>query len=113
MEIKEKSNINYITLSPVGELDANSSVHLDEKINKTIAEGNLNIHVDCSEVTYISSAGLGVFISYLDHLKSHNGKLVLSNLKPNVYDVFDLLGLNQLVEIVDSGEEIDQYFIAE
>ncbi|MEZ4825889.1 MAG: STAS domain-containing protein [Bacteroidia bacterium] len=110
MEIREQIHENFITLSPVGELDANSSIHLDEKISSMIQNGKINIHVDCRDVSYMSSAGLGVFISHLDELSAKSGKLVLSDLNPGVFDVFDLLGLNQLVTIADKGDDIGKYF---
>lgn len=110
MEIKEEVREKFTTLSPVGELDANSSIHLDEKISAMISGGKVNIHIDCRDVSYMSSAGLGVFISHLDEISGQNGLMVISNLNPTVYDVFELLGLNQLVTIAGEGEEIAHYF---
>ena len=110
MEIKEKITNDYISLFPIGELDANSSIGLDERIAELIENKQYKIHVDLIDVTYISSAGLGVFISHLDILKSNNGKLVLSHLNDSVRDVFNLLGLDQLVTIAKKDEEIDSYF---
>ncbi|MDX2248594.1 MAG: STAS domain-containing protein [Bacteroidia bacterium] len=110
MEIREQINENYTTLCPVGELDANSSIHLDEKISSLIQNGKVHIHVDCRDVSYMSSAGLGVFISHLEEISARSGKLILSNLNPGVFDVFDLLGLNQLVTIAEDGDDIGKYF---
>ncbi|MCB0838092.1 MAG: STAS domain-containing protein [Bacteroidetes bacterium] len=110
MEIKEEIKQAYISLFPCGELDANSSIDLDERIAELIEKGQYNIHVNLEDVTYISSAGLGVFISHLDILNTHNGKMVLSNLTESVEYAFNLLGLNQLITIAKEGEEIDLYF---
>lgn len=110
MEIKELAHDKYISLIPVGDLDANSSIHLDEKIRDLIDNQKVNIHVDCSQIPFMSSAGLGVFISYLDELKAEGGQLVVSHLAENVKDVFDLLGLNQLVPIAQDADEVNTYF---
>ncbi len=104
MEIKQTSQDTYITLQPIGELDANSSVILDEVIQKLIENNQVNIHVNFRDVEYISSAGMGVFISYIDEIKSKGGKIVLSTMSENVKDVFELLGLNQIIPIVDQAE---------
>ncbi len=104
MEIKQTSEDKYITLQPKGELDANSSVHLDEVIQKLIENDQVNIHVNFQDVEYISSAGMGVFISYIDEIKHKGGKIILSQLSENVKDVFELLGLNQIIPIVDQAE---------
>ena len=110
MEIKEENKQGYVTLTPVGEIDANSSVDLDEKMEELIGDGRLQIHVNMEETNYISSAGLGVFVSRLDELNVLKGKLVLSSLQENVKDVFELLGLTQLITIVEDDSEVATYF---
>ena len=110
MEIKMSQDQAYVTLQPIGDLDANSSVHLDEMIRELIGEDQVNIHVDFSKINYISSAGMGVFISYLDEINGKGGKIVLSQMKENVLDVFNLLGLNQLLTIVGEPDEVATVF---
>ncbi len=112
MEIREQVEAGFITLVPEGELDANSSVYLDAKISALLEAGKVNLHIDFSEVNYISSAGLGVFISYLDELKRKDGKLVISQVAHNVRDVFAILGLDRLLTIVDAEEGVAPYFDA-
>ena len=112
MEIREQEHSTYITLSPVGDLDANSSVFLDEKIQGLLDNQQYKIHVDAGDIPYISSAGLGVFISHVDELTRQGGKFVVSNLAPNVAEVFKILGLDQLENLVllDEGKSVETYF---
>lgn len=100
MQIISTDHPQYITIAPQGELDANSSIQLDEFLMKVVSQGKVNLHIQCAGITYISSAGLGVFISYLDELQQRNGKFVFSNMSEAVTDVMDLLGLNQLITVV-------------
>ncbi|MEQ8238316.1 MAG: STAS domain-containing protein [Cyclobacteriaceae bacterium] len=51
------------------------------------------------------TAALGVFISYLEELKTKNIKFVLFGLQPAVKEVFDILGLNQIMNIVVTKED--------
>jgi anti-sigma B factor antagonist len=104
MEIREFQEPGYITLQPVGDLDAQSSIDMDSCVRKHIDSGNVNLHVDGRDLAYISSAGLGVFISHLDEVESAGGQVVFSNLSEEVKDVFDLLGLSRLVTIVTKSE---------
>ncbi|MCI4666790.1 MAG: STAS domain-containing protein [Bacteroidia bacterium] len=109
MNIHKESHddCDYVTLIPEGELDANSSVFLDEKVREIIDAKTYNIHVEMGRIEYISSAGLGVFISYVEELSSHNGKFVLTKLPENVKEVFTILGLHQLDNLVlveDDGD---------
>lgn len=103
---------NYASLIPTGELDANSSVFLDEKVRELIDKGIFNIHVQMDRIEYISSAGLGVFISYVEELSAHQGKFVLTKLPKNVKEVFTILGLHQLdnLVLVDDDGDPCSYF---
>lgn len=111
MEIRQTEEDHFITLQPKGELDANSSVQLDSVIRKLVDAGKVNIHVDFGGISYISSAGMGVFISYLEEIQALNGKIVLSHMSESVYDVFDLLGLNQLISIVSDLQAAKKEFV--
>jgi anti-sigma B factor antagonist len=53
----------------IGEIDASSSIELDLTIAKSVGEGHRKILIDCHALEYISSAGLGVFMSYIDEFK--------------------------------------------
>ncbi len=48
-----------------GDLDASSSVLLDDIIRDGLRRNPLSVCVDCAGLKYISPAGLGVFISNL------------------------------------------------
>lgn len=87
----------------VGEIDASSSIQLDNAI-KSAFETEKRIMVDLSGLEYISSAGLGVFVSHLEDIRS-GINLVLYGLSESVFQVFDLLGLPQLLEISRTEEE--------
>jgi anti-sigma B factor antagonist len=83
----------------IGEIDASSSIELDLAIAKSVGEGFKKILVDCSGLEYISSAGLGVFMSYIEELKDKNINLVLYGLKARVLNTFSILGLADLLNI--------------
>ena len=90
----------YSTLLLQGEVDASNSVSLDEAITELVSSGAQNILIDGSQLEYISSAGLGVFISHLDDLKAYGGKFVFYGMNVTVYNVFEILGLHTIMEIV-------------
>ncbi|MDX1905907.1 MAG: STAS domain-containing protein [Bacteroidia bacterium] len=112
MEIKEVQHERFISLIPVGDLDANSSVYLDDHISRLVASQQVQIHVDFTDVHYISSAGLGVFASHLEELSQHGGQFVLSGMADNIREVFLLLGLDRLdrLTIVANNQQVQEYF---
>jgi anti-sigma B factor antagonist len=92
-----------------GEVDASSSIELDNAMNEALKSGHSRIMIDCTKLEYISSAGLGVFMSYLEEIKKKNTSLVIYGLHPKVSHVFEILGLNQLFEIRDTRQEAEAY----
>ena len=83
----------------IGEIDASSSIELDLAIAKSVGEGYSKILIDCSALEYISSAGLGVFMSYIEEFKDRNVSMVLFGMNDKVAHTFTILGLNELLKI--------------
>ena len=92
-------------LAIVGEIDASSSIELDLAIAKSVGEGFTKILVDCSALEYISSAGLGVFMSYIEEFKDKNLKMVLFGMSEKVANTFEILGLYDLLSITKDKVE--------
>lgn len=86
-------------LSLFGEVDASNSVILDEAIQEIIASGSKSLLIDGENLEYISSAGLGVFMSYLEDFQDKGISMKICNLTPKVFEVFRILGLDQLIPI--------------
>jgi anti-anti-sigma factor len=61
---------------------------------------NGTVTLDCSQLEYISSAGLGVLLKTQKRLLAADGKLRLAGLKPHIVDIFTYSGFDQLFEIV-------------
>jgi anti-sigma B factor antagonist len=89
---------NWI-LKLTGEIDASNSVNVDSAIQELLKGGAKNLLVDCTDLEYISSAGLGVFMSYLEEFQENHIGLVIFGLKDKVFQVFHILGLDQLIRI--------------
>lgn len=98
---------NYI-IAIDGDVDASSSIRLDEALAKAVEEGQQHILIDCINLNYISSAGLGVFMSYIEELKGKNIRMVLFGLSDKVKNVFVVLGLDQLLNIKDTKDQARQ-----
>ena len=104
-EIKtdKKDEIHFIRVH--GEIDAGSSIYLDNAFKEAVDQDEKKIIADLTHLDYISSAGLGVFISHLDEFEKEQIKMVLFGINETVKEVFSILGLEKLLEIVDSEEE--------
>lgn len=104
IDIKYTVEDDLQLIKVIGEVDASSSIHLDNAMREAINQ-DPDIIVDLSELAYISSAGLGVFMSYLQELEAKEQKFVICGLNDKVLEVFQILGLDQLLIIKDNEEE--------
>lgn len=92
-----------------GDVDASSSIHLDSAIKNALEEEQHRILFDCTNLNYISSAGLGVFVSYIKDFKERSGKFAFASMHPEVLNVFRMLGLHDVLFISKTEEEAISY----
>ncbi len=105
IDIKKEQENNYMLISVEGEADASSAINLDKAIREAFDEEHRNILIDCTNLNYISSAGLGVFMSYIEEISANSINFVLFGLSDKVLKVFGILGLDQLLTIKENKEE--------
>lgn len=64
-------------------------------------EDRKKILLNFSSVDFLSSAALGKLITLDKKVKAHDGMLKLSNIRPEIYEVFAITKLNRLFDIKD------------
>ena len=90
---------------PQGFLDAHTAPDFEGELRKAIDGGRVRLVVNCKDLDYISSAGLGVFMGCIEDVREQGGDIKISNLMPKVYHVFELLGFHQLYDLSETEEE--------
>ena len=108
MELYHEIKAQAYVLILSGNLDGNSAGEIDNLLKKAIKSQKKNVLIDCRNLNYISSAGLGIFLSNLPELKEKEISLVFFGMKPAVRKVFSYLGLEAVLTIKDNLEE-EQY----
>lgn len=88
-----------------GYIDTYNSSFFQKQITKVIDAGFINLIFNCSALNYVSSTGIGSFTVFLKIVKPKGGDIVLLEIQPKVYEVFQLLGFSQFFNIKGSQEE--------
>ena len=109
--VLNKGDISVINLK--GYLDAHTAPKLENNFTQLIDQKRFNIVVNFEELAYISSAGLGVFMAYIEKIRENNGDIKLSNMSDKVYNIFDLLGFPLLYEIYRTEDEAVKKFVGD
>jgi len=97
--IVEKNNNDVVILYLEGFLDAHTSVELEKSFEKLIDDKKFKIIVNFEKLSYISSAGLGVFMAYIETIRNNSGDVKLCKMSDKIYNIFDMLGFPILFEI--------------
>jgi anti-sigma B factor antagonist len=64
-----------------------------------------NLLLDFGKVEYLSTAFFGKLINLSKKVKGRNGRLRLSSVKPEIYETFEITGLNKAFPIYDDREK--------
>ncbi|MDZ7772948.1 MAG: STAS domain-containing protein [Balneolaceae bacterium] len=109
-KINHRETETFDVLEISGELDAHTASQLENSLKSLIDGDKHQIIVNCKHLDYIASAGLGVFMAYIEDVRSLGGDIKLTNMNENVYNVFDLLGFPTLYDILEDEEQAIEKF---
>ncbi len=93
-----------------GYIDTQTCSEMLREMTIVLKQGIFHLIVDMGQVNYVSSAGWGVFVGEIKGIRENGGDLKLVQMMPEVYDVFEMLEFNRILECYDNIEEaIDDF----
>ena len=93
-----------------GVIDTLTAAQLEEVLDKLIKRGRFGIILDLAGVDYISSAGWGIFISRIKEIRDSEGDIKLAGMVPNVFEIYELLEFDNILNAYDSVESARDAF---
>jgi len=84
-----------------GEIDIYTSQSFKNDLNEAIKSCKGDLFIDCKELTYIDSTGLGILVGALKEIRKDNNNIHICNLKDNIKKLFIITGLDKLFKIED------------
>jgi anti-anti-sigma factor len=107
MEITRIPTAGALELRIRGRLDGYWADHLSQSLAETIREGHDRIRLELSEVTFMSSAGIGVLMKCYKQLQRIDGSLVVTRPSSQVRTVLEMTNLaGVLIESAEAAPEI-------
>jgi len=102
--IRSKVVDNIAVIYPKGHLDAHNVERFEKEILKLMGNNLVHIVVNCKELNYISSAGMGIIMGYLDEIREKGGDIKLCCVSERVYEIFDLVGFTEIYEFIEDEQ---------
>lgn len=112
MEIncKELSDVKVYTFS--GRIIYDTEEIVKKKMEEIISGACKKIVFNLTDLTYINSSGLGLLINVLKQVRAAGGDIKLSNLRPELSELFRITSLNSVFEIFPEETDAVKKFAA-
>ncbi len=95
--------VSILTLR--GTIETTNASGLEETLERIVDEKCYRIVVDLTGVTYISSAGWGIFISEIKRIRRNAGDIKLAGMKNEVREVFELLEFGNILKPFENASD--------
>jgi len=97
-QVRSKVVDGVAIIYPKGHLDAHNVGRFEKEIVKQIGDKNFKILINARELDYITSAGMGVIMGYIDEVREKGGDIKLCSLNDRVFEIFDLVGFTEIYD---------------
>ncbi|MBW1721808.1 MAG: STAS domain-containing protein [Deltaproteobacteria bacterium] len=110
MDFSTEKHGDVVVLSLQGDvLDADNSQEFKKDI-ASVLESNKKVVFDMRTMRFIDSSGCGALLSCVRKLKNSEGDLKLFGLSEQVRSLFQIIRLDQILDIFDTKEEAVKAF---
>jgi anti-anti-sigma factor len=106
----EGDSNDIVIVQPYGDIDSTTYTAVENTILNQLAQKYYKIIVNLAKCEYVNSSGWGVFIREIKEIRKNNGDLVLVNMPPDVYMVYDTMEFSKILKSLTSIQEGISYF---
>lgn len=96
-----------------GSLDSNTYKQFEQEIDALLGAATELIVFNLEFLTYLSSAGVRVFLKARKVLKNSGGEVRFLNLQPQIKRVFEIINAIPAMQIFENIAELDRYLDAQ
>jgi len=97
IDLAVENGIQYFKIT--GEIDAYTAPVLKERLATVQDEKSVQVELNLSEVSYMDSTGLGVFVGFYKRVSANEGNLKITGLNARLKRLFEITGLDEIMEI--------------
>jgi anti-anti-sigma factor len=96
---KAGKNGDILAMVLSGRLDESNCEFLLDCVKEEVLEGRKKLIVDCGQLEYVSSMGLGMLVRVHSRMKKLGGDVKLAAVQGTVAQILNIVGLNRLFHI--------------
>jgi len=80
-------------------IDTMNAAQFEQDIQPALADGGVEIIMDCSDLTYMASSGLRVIQKTMRTVMQHKGEFKMINVNPEIYKVLAMTGFTKFMKV--------------
>ena len=85
-----------------GEVDMDTAPALHDFLEAAVGAGAQQVVLDCEELTFLDSSGLGVLLVWFKELRDRGGRLSLAAVRPPVDYVLQVAAVDRVLDVYES-----------
>ena len=106
LDITEQKNVTVVEFQDRKILEELLITQIGEKLDQLVGtRDNMKLLLTFKNVEHLSSAALGMLITLHNKVKETEGRLMLSDINPQIYQVFEITKLDRLFEIHPTAQQ--------
>ena len=105
MEFTETKTGDFLVINLIGQLKSTQHTELQNLLAGVLNQGEKNIILNCSGLTYITSSGLRIFLLALKKITAMSGKLRIAGLRENIREIMVIAGFTSIFNIYTTVDE--------
>ncbi len=103
LQIEFEQNRKALIVRLKGELDHHTAESVRARMEEAILQGDAkHLILSLKELTFMDSSGLGVILGRYKQIIAKGGSMIMCDLSPAVYRLFELSGLFKIMTFQDS-----------
>jgi len=103
LTIKDQDFENHVLIEIGGEVDIFTCQQLKDTLYQCVEKYGKDLVLDCTNLNYIDSTGLGVFVAVLKKVKLIGRAITIANIKDSILKLFLITNLDSLFNINHSA----------
>ncbi len=105
MDVRKERKDGILTIFCNGRLDGFGAGKLEEVIRSSLHDDDRSVVIDMEQVSYLSSGGIRVLLSYRKLLKERNGLVILAGVQEYPRKVLEMAGFTAVFPIYKTTRE--------
>ena len=105
-KIISETHNETLVLKTDGYINNTAGEKIVEEFTKNFSDGMKKVVLDLEKSKVVNSIGISYLIEIVEKLIENNGKLFFTNLDPTIEKTFNIMGLFQFAEKVDSIDSV-------